>query len=309
MPPLILQIFACLLFGAAFACVVGVVYRIAGNVRPGSTAYTGTSGRRAEMRLRAVRDSILFRLVAPWLRMLGAVVDRMGLEFLKEYIRAPYAKAGYPGGLEDGEVVGLGFLISIGITSFVAFSILVLLSPSWLWMALLGIPMGFLILVSSLRSRGHTREVEILRGLPYLLDLLTLMLRSGTSMRIALSRVVEDYEGHPIGVEFGQVLAEIDLGATRVGAFRKLSNRLKIQDVTALTDAIVQSEELGWPLAETLERLADRLQSQRILKAQSTAGAAGVMVMIPSTFVLASAVLLLFSPWIVQYMRNGINMQ
>ena len=309
MNPLVLQILSCVLFGAATTILAVLAYKLTSGVRPGSSEYTGTSGRRAEMRIRAVRDSILFRIIVPWLHMLGAMVDRLGSDFLKEYVRAPYAKAGYPGGLEDGEVVGLGFLISLVITGFVAFSVLVLLSPGWLWIALLGFPFGFIVLVSSLKSRGHVREVEILRGLPYLLDLITLMLRSGTSLRIALSRVVDDYEGHPIGVEFGQVLAEIDMGASRIEAFRKLSDRLKIQDVSALTDAIVQSEELGWPLADTLERLGDRLQSERILKAQSTAGAAGVMVMIPSTFVLASAVLLLFSPWIVQYMRSGVNLQ
>ena len=309
MDPLLLQILACILFGLAATLLALVAYKLTGGVRRGSTDYTGTSGRRAEMRVRAVRDSMLFRIVAPWLQMLGAMIDGLGLQVLRDYVHAPYAKAGYPGGLEDSEVVGLGLLIGMVITGFVAFSVLVLLTPLWLWLALLGFPVGFLALVSSLKSRGHTREVEILKGLPYLLDLLTLMLRSGTSMRIALARVVEDYEGHPIGVEFGQVLAEIDMGASRVDAFRKLSDRLKIQDVTALTDAIVQSEELGWPLAETLERLADRLQSERILKAQAKAGVAGVMVMIPSTLVLASAVLLLFSPFIVAYMRNGTNLQ
>ena len=306
--PVLLEILACLLFGFAATMLALVAYQLTGGVRPGTGSYMGTSARRAEMRIRARRHSLLFRFVAPWLQAFGVLVDKLDLEILRAYVRGPYARAGYPGGLEDSEVVGLGLLIALVVTGMIAFSVLVLLSTAWLWIALLGLPIGFLILTSGLKSRAHGREVEILRALPYLVDLMTLMLRSGTSLRIALARVVGDYEGHPIGVEFGQVLAEIDMGSHRVEAFRKLAQRLQITDVSALTDAIVQSEELGWPLAETLERLADRITSERILKAQATAGAAGVMVMIPSTLVLASAVLLLFSPFIVKFMRNGLGL-
>ena len=62
---------------------------------------------------------------------------------------------------------------------------------------------------------------------------------------------------HPVGEELGQVLAEMDMGSpARAEAFRRFAARLAIQDVTSLADAIVQSEELGWPLADTLEHLA-----------------------------------------------------
>ena len=67
---------------------------------------------------------------------------------------------------------------------------------------------------------------------------------------------------------------------------------MKSNDIAALADAIVQSEELGWPLADTLERQADRMAAERILQAQSKAGAAGVLVMIPSTLVLLAAIIL-----------------
>jgi len=171
--------------------------------------------------------------------------------------------------------------------------------------ALVGIPLGFVATVSHLKSRADEREAEILRALPYALDLLVLMLRSGTSMRIALSRVIDDYQRHALGVEFGQVLAEIDVGSPRAEAFKKMAERLKIPDITSLVDAIVQSEELGWPLAETLERLADRINAERVLQAQAKAGAAGVYVMVPSTLVLLSAILMLFAPFIVLYIVTG----
>lgn len=263
------------------------------------------SMRRAEMRELAYAGSPAFRMSLPWLDLISSLTTRLDLSFLRDYIRTPYSRAGYPGGLDDDEVVSLGILIGLGVSLFLAFTFFVFFGPLWIILGLFGIPLGFLVLITQLKSQAAEREIKILQAMPYLLDLLVLMLRSGTSLRIALSRVVEDYRTHPIGVELGQVLAEMDVGSSRAEAFRKLAARLKIQDLSALADAIVQSEELGWPLAETLERLGDRLSSERVLRAEAKAGAAGVLVMLPSTLVLAAAVLLLFSPIIVKLLRTG----
>lgn len=291
-------------FGGAAACFVLVGYGLARASRlAGGTA--STSMRRADMRDLALRRSPAFRIALPWVRLIAGFTDRLDLVGLRQYVRAPYAQAGYPGGLDDDEVVSLGVLIGLGAAAFIALSAAILLGPAFVWLGAAGLPLGFLILVSTLKARAAAREVQILQALPYLLDLMVLMLRSGTSLRIALARAVEDYRYHPLGVELGQVLAEVDVGASRAEAFRRMAERLAIPDITSLADAIVQSEELGWPLAETLERLADRLSAERVLRAQAKAGAAGVLVMLPSTLVLAAAVLLLFGPIIVRLLRSG----
>jgi tight adherence protein C len=264
-----------------------------------------TSMRRAEMRQAALDESPAFRAALPVVMAVAAAVQKLGLDPLRQYVRDPYVRAGYPGGLDDDELVAAGVLLSLTFTLGLAFVIGALFGPGLVWLALIGLPLGFAALVAHLQTRGEEREVAIMRAMPYALDLLVLMLRSGTSLRIALARVIDDYRRHPLGVELGQVLAEIDVGAPRAEAFKKMAARLKIPDVTSLVDAIVQSEELGWPLADTLERLADRISAERVLRAQATAGAAGVYVMLPSTLVLMSAILLLFAPFIVSYLVTG----
>lgn len=308
---LIFKLLACACFGLATVLLVVVAHRLMAVERAaaGRAVGTGTSMRRAERRRRALAKPGLLAWFYPWLRLLGGLAGRLGLDPLRTYVRGPYARAGYPGGFTDDEVVAIGLLLSVGTVGFVGVSVVILLGPAMVWLALLGVPLGPLGLVSHLKTRTAAREAEILRALPYVLDLLVLMLRSGSALAVALRRVVEDYEEHPIGEELGQVLAEIDMGAPRADAMRRMADRLKIQDLTSLADSIVQSEELGWPLAQTLERLADRLTAERILRAQSKAGAAGVLVMVPSTVVLAAAVLLLFGPMIVRVLRHGTTIQ
>jgi Flp pilus assembly protein TadB len=135
-----------------------------------------------------------------------------------------------------------------------------------------------------------------------------LTLRAGASLHLALRTVVGDYPDHPIGEEFGQVLVELEFGLPTQKAFGRLAERLEDQDASAIVDAIVQSDELGWPLAQTFERLADRISAERILNAQDTAGSAGAKIMLPSTLVLMSAILLLFGPTIVRALRGELSL-
>ncbi len=304
---LILKLAAAGLFGAAVALLAFAAWTLVQRqvVRAGGAGATNTSMRRADMRQRALEASPLFRFMLPFISGLTATVRKLGLEPLREYVHGPYVRAGYPGGLDDEEVVAAGIAVSGVFTLVIGFLAVAFFGVGFAWVALIGLPLGFAALVAHLQTRAQERETEIMRALPYALDLLVLMLRSGTSMRIALARVIDDYQRHPLGVEFGQVLAEIDVGSARAEAFKKMAERLKIPDVTSLVDAIVQSEELGWPLADTLERLADRINAERVLRAQAKAGAAGVYVMLPSTLVLMSAILLLFAPFIVLYLVTG----
>jgi tight adherence protein C len=299
---ILLQVLAAGLFGVAVVLMLFAAMRLVMKTTGMGASITLTSIRRTEMRQRAMQSSLVFRFTLPIIGALAGTANRLGLEPLRQYVREPYIRAGYPGGLDDDELVATGALLSVLFTIGIGFLSVSFFGVALVWLALVGIPLGFMAVVAHLKSAAREREVEIMRAMPYALDLLVLMLRSGTSLRIALGRVIDDYQGHSLGIELGQVIAEIDVGSPRTEAFRKMADRLKIPDITSLVDAIVQSEELGWPLADTLERLADRINAERILNAQATAGAAGVYVMLPSTLVLMSAVLMLFAPFIVRYL-------
>jgi tight adherence protein C len=309
MSPLVLKILSSLCFGAAATLLGVVAYRgLRSETLEGDVA-ADPSLRRAEMRRRALERSPLFAFFLVWLRIPAVVLSRMGTAPLRKYVHEPYARAAYPGGLEDDEVVTLGAILSVLAAVFVGLSAAVIFGTAYAWFGVCALPLGFLGLVSAFKTRAEVRESQIVKAMPYVLDLIVLMLRSGTSLTIALRRVVGDYHDHPVGDELGQVLAEIEMGAPRAEALRRLGDRVKSADITALADAIVQSEELGWPLADTLQRQADRMAAERVLRAQSKAGAAGVMVMIPSTLVLLAAIILLFGPMLVRFMQGGLRLK
>ena len=78
------------------------------------------------------------------------------------------------------------------------------------------------VLRRKLSSQAHYRLVLIKRRLPFLLDLLTLLMEAGSTFLQSLREAVTEFHDHPVGVEFGRVLAELNMGKTRIEAFESM---------------------------------------------------------------------------------------
>jgi tight adherence protein C len=120
-----------------------------------------------------------------------------------------------------------------------------------------------------------------------------------------MERVVTDYSGHPIGAEFGAVLADMEMGVTKSDALENLAARNPIPAVRTFADDLNQAEELGRPIADTLERLSDRSRQRRVQEATEMAGQASVMVLVPGMLVFVAVLILLFAPFAVRYFYGG----
>lgn len=168
--------------------------------------------------------------------------------------------------------------------------------------AWLGVGMAFATwfwLRRDLHRRALARQQKIKRQLPFLLDLLTLLMYAGVSFSQALRQAVGEFDGEPISQEFGRALSDMQLGKTRTEAFDSLRSRLIDDDVTALVGAILQSEQLGSPLAETLRTQADVLRLKRSQRAETIAGEAGVNMLLPAVLVMAATVLIILGPFVL----------
>jgi tight adherence protein C len=159
-----------------------------------------------------------------------------------------------------------------------------------------------------LAAQARRRLVLMKRRMPYLLDLLTLLMEAGSTFLQALRQAVQELEGHPVSVEFGRVLVDINLGKTRRQSFEAMRDRLNDEEVTAIITAIIQGEELGSPLARVFRTQADVLRLKRSQRAEAIAGEAGVNMLLPGVLVMASTVLIIFGPWLLNYLYSGFGL-
>ena len=156
-----------------------------------------------------------------------------------------------------------------------------------------------------LAQAAEHRLTLIKRRLPYFLDLMTLLMEAGSSFLDALKQSVEEFEGHAISVEFGRVLTDMNMGKTRREAFHNLRGRLNDQEIDNIVGSIIQSEELGTPLAEVFRTQSDVLRLKRSQRAETIAAEAGVRMLLPGVLIMAAAILIIMGPFMLNYLHFG----
>jgi tight adherence protein C len=123
-----------------------------------------------------------------------------------------------------------------------------------------------------------------------------------------MKQAVQEFEHHPVAEEFGRVLTDMNMGKTRVAAFQAMRDRLADDEITSIIGSILQGEQLGTPLGQVFRTQADVLRLKRSQRAEVVAGEAGVNMLLPGILVMASTVLIILGPFLLNYLKFGLSM-
>jgi tight adherence protein C len=159
-----------------------------------------------------------------------------------------------------------------------------------------------------LTRMAQRRLLMIKRRLPFMLDLVTLLMEAGSSFLHALEQAVREFGDHPAAVEFGRVLADMNMGKARTEAFDNMRRRLNDDEIASIVGSIIQSEQLGTPLSHIFRTQADVLRVKRSQRAETIANEAGVQMLLPGILVMAATVLIILGPFLLGYLYNGFGL-
>ena len=180
------------------------------------------------------------------------------------------------------------------------------MGPAGIVMAILFTILTGYLLRRRLRNTARYRLVLIKRRMPFLLDLVTLLMEAGSTFLQALKEAVDEFREHPVGVEFGRVLGELNMGKGRTAALESMKDRLHDDEITGIIGAIVQGEQLGTPLARIFRTQADVLRIKRSQRAETLAGEAAVKMLLPGILIMASTVLVILGPFMLSMITTDI---
>lgn len=180
-----------------------------------------------------------------------------------------------------------------------------------------GLSLGFImvILVISmffypdiwLRGAVVQRHKIIQRGLPFVLDLLTLCVEAGLDFMSAFSRIIERRHLDALSEEMLQVFHGIKLGRTRRQALKEMRDRVNLSDLTVVINALIQADELGVSLGSILRIQSDQLRTKRFQRAETLANKAPTKLLFPLIlFIFPAVFIILLGPVIVQMIRGGL---
>lgn len=160
--------------------------------------------------------------------------------------------------------------------------------------------------VPNLILSGHIkdREKNIIRELPYILDLLTVSVEAGLDFMQAVERVVKVLKKGVLVQELGIMHKGLQMGDSRKAVLRQLAYRTEVGDVKAVVSALIQADQLGTGIGAVLRTVSSQARIQRSQRAEKMAGEATVKLLFPLMLVFAAVMLIVLGPVALQIMST-----
>jgi tight adherence protein C len=148
-----------------------------------------------------------------------------------------------------------------------------------------------------LLSKAAAKRADTIDGqMPHFVDQLAIAIEAGMSFDAALSYLQEASAG-PLAEELGRILTELRVGQSRKSALRGFADRVGSQNVTAFTNAVLASGQLGAPLADILRNPAADFRHRRQMNAEERAQKAPVKMLFPiAIFILPVMFVVILAP-------------
>jgi tight adherence protein C len=169
-------------------------------------------------------------------------------------------------------------------------------STSAVVLAVMLVAIGYLAPDLVIGSRSSSRQEEIKKSLPDMLDQLSISVEAGLGFEPALARVARGGEG-PLNDELARTLQDIQLGVPRGRAFESLVARTDVPDLRHFVTAFLQAERNGIPVAHVLRVQSGEMRQKRRTYAEERAQKLPVKMIFPLvTCILPALFLVLLTP-------------
>jgi tight adherence protein C len=224
-------------------------------------------------------------------------------------VRHKLSRAGDPGGLTPAgfqavrySLAALMAIAGLGLAVLVALPVpLILVAPvAGIGFALVGYFLPLLWLEQRISARRH----QIQRSLAEATDLLTLVVESGMSLDEGMLSITERFH-NALGDEIGKVLREIRLGRPRMSALEHMAETTGVPELHHLVESIVQSDQMGVPIARLLRVQAMEMRRRQRQTAQERAAQASSRMVFPMVGCIFPVLwIVLLGPAIIQILKS-----
>jgi len=164
---------------------------------------------------------------------------------------------------------------------------------------------GFYIPGLVVTNRRLNRYKSIKRVWPEALDLLLICVESGMTIEAGFRKVAQELadKSRDLAVELSILTAELTYLQDRKTAYENLSNRIDLDTVRATVTSLIQSENYGTPVGQTLRVLSRENRDMRIADAEKLAASLPPKLTVPMIlFFLPVLFAVIITPAVIQIM-------
>lgn len=141
-------------------------------------------------------------------------------------------------------------------------------------------------------GRIGERHKEVIKSLPFVVDLLALSTEAGLDFIGAIQKVVEKAVPSPLIDELTQVLKEIKVGSSRAEALREMAFRINLQEVNSFVAVLVSADQMGASIGKVLRQQSDQIRTLRFVRAEKAGALAAQKLMFPTFALILPAILI-----------------
>jgi tight adherence protein C len=150
------------------------------------------------------------------------------------------------------------------------------------------------------------RADDILRAMPFIIDMLALSVEAGLDFMAAIQRVIEKAPKSPLVEEFETLIRETKIGSSRAEGLRQLGWRVNIIEINSFCATLIAADSVGASIGPILKQLSGELRVKRSSRAEQAGATAATKILIPMIFFILPAVLVaIFAPMVLKMMSGG----
>jgi len=156
-------------------------------------------------------------------------------------------------------------------------------------------------------QRIATRQREVSEAFPDAVDMLVVCVEAGLALDAAFNRVGTQLgRAHAaLATHFAWVALELRAGKSREDALRNMSTRIGVPEINSFVMLLIQSDQLGTSIAQTLRVHSEEMRAKRTLRAEEKAHKLPVKLAVPLVlFILPAICAVALLPAIIKIVRE-----
>jgi tight adherence protein C len=292
------------------ACAFGMVLLLGYALTPSSEATTisqrleGLKTGQQQRGPTSLRDqdemskSLFTRTILPMVDKLSKLFTGLTPATSLDRARKSIIQAGLQGKVTPMQIATLSYILMVLVPfmslSFSGVPTELMSKPTFI--LIVGALLGYRLPYGYVQGKAQARKHEILKALPFTLDLLSISVEAGMALDGAMAIVTEKSRG-PMAEELALTLREIRLGKGRNEALVDMGERIGLDELKAFVTAVTYIARLGGSLVDVIRIQAQAMRIKRRQRAEEKAMKTPVKIMIPLVlFIFPSMFIVILGP-------------
>lgn len=156
-----------------------------------------------------------------------------------------------------------------------------------------------------IKGKIENRQKEIIRAMPFCVDMLALSVEAGLDFIAAMAKVIEKAKANALTEEFEILIREIKIGASRAEALRNLAWRIDLIQVSSFSATLIAADSVGASIGPILKALATEIRQKKSSEVEKAGATAATKILFPMLFLIVPSVLVIvFAPIVLEVLAG-----